>query len=241
MGASEARSRAFGLQPAGRAAALYAVCTPSLAGRRLTVEGRRINAVPFGRFALLLSYVDPAQTPSEADDARVRERAIERAALHGAVVPLRSPSLVADARDLVAYARDRTPQLVQTLARFRDRRECAVHAFAGPHVPPGGEPYLVRVAANVTRSARAPRAESERWAAATERAKTTWEAGAALADSMRRVRTGGRRGALWSAVLLVRNDRVAALRDLVDRDAAAAAAAGNTFHFEGPRAPFSFV
>ncbi len=226
------------LQPAGRGASLYAVCSPELAGRRLTVEGRRISAVSFGRFALLLSYTDASYAPSPYEDARIRERAIERAEAHGALVPLRSPSLVSDARDLVAYANARAPRFLRSLARFGTLRECAIHAFVGPHVPPGGDPYLVRVTGRVTRSAKPPRLDPER--PATAFALATWEACASHARSIRRVATSGR-GALWSATVLLRPENVARVREIVEKNEALGTTLGATLYLESPRAPFSFV
>ena len=76
---------------------LFAVGSPELASRRYTIEGRRVQAIRFGRLALLLGYVDQAAYASEElerrrdglpflrTEARIHERAVERASALGAV------------------------------------------------------------------------------------------------------------------------------------------------------------
>src|ERR1700676_1986902 len=89
------------IYPAGRAVVLYGVAAPELAGRRLVIEGRRIQAVRFGRLSLLIAFVAQGEYAGEElerhrcdavwlrNEARIHERAVERAAAHAAIVPAR--------------------------------------------------------------------------------------------------------------------------------------------------------
>ena len=244
-------SAASRLHPAGRAVALFAVASPELAGRRLVVDGRRVSAIRSERLALLLSYVDPAEYgPSElerhrldagwqASEARVHERAVERASAHGAVLPLRRLTIVPDATTLDAYARERTARWSRALARMGEKREYAVHAYVGPHASPLEAPYLLRVTARATRTARPPVLEAE--AEIVAFSQRLWTACTALAHAVRRVDAAKRRGALWSSALLVSANDVARLQELLERTAVQGATLGVSTYLEGPRAPFSFV
>ncbi len=209
-------------------------------------------AVPFDRFALLLSYVDrkaysptelerrAADTPWLASEARVHERAVERASLHGAVLPLRPLTVVADTNELEAYVSENAVRWSRSLARLAGRRECAVHVFVGPHAAiRGDEPYSLRVARHVTRSARLPLLEGP--AAVTEHARGIWQACTAIAQATRRIAPSERRGALWSAVLLLCEDDVKLVARALERTSSAGVALGVTTYLEGPRAPFSFA
>ncbi|MDQ2908404.1 MAG: GvpL/GvpF family gas vesicle protein [Candidatus Eremiobacteraeota bacterium] len=246
-----AGSAAANLHPAGRAVTLYAACGPELAGRRLLVNGRRVAAVRFGRVALLLAYVDPVQyAPSElerrradaaflAHEVRIHERAVERASAHGSVLPLHPLTVVTGTNDLEAYAREHAARWTRALTRLGDKREYAVHLYVGPHHVPLAEPYLLRVSGRATRSNRAPAIEARSDIA--EHAQSVWGACSALAQSLRAVPSPERRGALWSAALLVAPGDVAPLAEAVERSCAAGAPLGITAYLEGPRAPFTFV
>jgi hypothetical protein len=216
--------------PADRAAELFAVCEPELAGRRLSIEGRRVVAVPFDRFSLLLSYVE----------ARVHERAVERASQHGAVLPMRSFTIVEKTSELEAYVSGHAVRWSRSLARLGGRRECAVHLYAGPHVSLfTNEPYSIRVARHVTRSTRLPVLAGT--PDVVEYAREVWQACTSVAQAARRIAPGERRGVLWSAVLLLAAADVTVIAKVLERSAVAGAALGVTTYLEGPRAPFSFV
>jgi hypothetical protein len=58
----------------GARSVLLAVCAPEVAGRRLVIEGRRVQAVPFGRLALLLSFVAQSAYSARGDRARALSR-----------------------------------------------------------------------------------------------------------------------------------------------------------------------
>lgn len=239
------------LHPTGRAATLYAACGPELGGRRLLVDGRRVAAVRFGRIALLLAYVDPAQyAPSElerrrsdpaflAQEVRIHERAVERASVHGSVLPLHPLTVVMGSGELEAYAREHASRWTRALTRLGDKREYAVHLYVGPHPSPLGEPYLLRVSGRATRSNRTPAIDARSEIA--QHAQRVWGTCSALAQALRAVPTLERRGALWSAALLVAPGDVAPLTEAVERSAAAGAALGISAYLEGPRAPFTFV
>ncbi len=246
-----AGSAAPNLRPTGRAVTLFAACAPELAGRRLVIEGRRIAAVAFGKLALLLAYVDRDEfaprelerrrtdTAWQAHEARVHERAVERASAHGSVLPLRPLTVVPDAEGLDAYARENAPRWTRALARLGDKRECAVHLYVGPHASPLAEPYLLRVAQRATRSTRTPPIDAN--AQIAQHAQHVWGTCSALVQALRRVPTLERRGALWSAALLVVPADIGPLSDALERSAAAGARIGVSAYLEGPRAPFSFV
>lgn len=246
-----ATSAAPNLHPAGRAVTLLAACGPELAGRRLVIEGRRVFSVRFGRLALLLSYVDPAQYgPSElerrrsdaawqAQEARIHERAVERASAHGHVLPLRPLTVVAGTDVLEGYVREHAPRWTRGLARLGNKRECAVHLYVGPHAMPLSEPYLLRVAGRANRSNRAPIITAR--AEIAQHAQRVWEACSARAQGVRRIRGPERRGDLWAAALLVAPSDVGPLAEAVEGCAAVGATLGITAYFEGPRAPFSFA
>ena len=246
------RASAPRVYPAGRAAELFAVCEPELAGRRLSVDGRRVVAVPFERFSLLLSYVDPktysaqelerrrGDRPWQAIEARVYERAVERASVHGAVLPMRSFTIVENTNELEAYVNGNALRWSRSLARLGGRRECAVHLYAGPHAPLfTNEPYSIRVARRVTRSGRLPALTGS--PEVVEYARDVWQACTSVALAARRIAPGDGRGVLWSAVLLLADGDVTAIAKSLEGSAVAGAALGVTTYLEGPHAPFSFV
>ncbi len=250
MGTVNAR-RAPRPHPAGRAAVLYAVCAPGIAGRKLTIEGRRIAAVGFGRFSLLLSYVDATtyspgerdrrsgDEPWQATEARIHERAVERASALGAAMPLPPFSIVASANELEAFVADQSSRWSRALVRYKDLRECAIHVYAGPHASPFGEPYLRRVTARATRSARAPMMDGG--VEAVEHALDLWKLCTSIARSARRISHAGKRPPLWSATLLLASDDLAKLTAALEPAAALGSAIGVTTYLETPRLPFSFV
>lgn len=237
--------------PVGRAVLLLAVCAPELAGRRLAVEGRRVQAMRVGRLALLLSFVDQAgYAPEEVErkrcdpawlavEARVLEQSVERVRAVGPVAPMPLLTAVPQAADLEAHARERYAKWSRALARLGTKRECVVHLYAGPHAPPGGEPYLLRVTQRAGRAPRVPAFEAP--PPTLEHAQRVWQACTEIAAATRRVRTAGRRGALWSAAFLLGDEQIDALAGTLEGFSVAGAALGVTAHLEAPRAPFTFV
>lgn len=250
-GASSGRNPAVRprVYPAGRAVILLAVCAPELAGRRLTVEGRRVQAVRFGRVALLLSFVDSSAIEELerkrgdaswlAAQARLLEIAVERARSSVAVLPMRLLTVFADSGALEECAREQYARWCRALTRLGSKRECVVHLYAGPHAPPGGEPYLVRISLRSSRSARPPAIKAG--AAVAAYAQQLWLACTRIATATRRVQTGNRRGALWSAALLVNERDVNALSSLLGASAENGSQLGVSAYLEAPRAPFTFV
>jgi hypothetical protein len=237
--------------PAGRAVVLLAVCAPEVAGRRLVIEGRRVQAVPYGRLALLLSFVAQSAYSAQeiarrraepawlAGEARFLEQAVERARASGAVLPMRLLTVFPHSGALEETAREYYARWSRALTRLGPKRECAVHLYAGPHTAPGGEPYVVRVSQRALRTARAPGIKAE--AAVAAHAQQLWQACVKVATAARRVQTTGRRGALWSAALLVNERDVAVLSALVEVSAEAGARLGVSAYLEMPHAPFTFV
>jgi hypothetical protein len=109
--------------------------------------------------------------------------------------------------------------------------------FAGPHVAPGGAPYVLRVAQRATRSGRPP--ALKRRTPAAEHARKLWHACAEIATSTRRL--PAERGALWSGAMLVDEDAIESLATILRGSADAGVPLGVTAYLEEPRAPFSFV
>jgi len=233
----------------GRAVVLLAVADASLAGRRYTVEGRRVVVVRFGRLSLALSYVDPVEYAPERlsaqreqvgwlrNEARLHERAVERA---GAVAVLPAPllSVYADPSELERAAKSRYARWCRTLAPVGKRREYVVHAFTGPHAPPGGEPYLLRVSARVLRgSGRALKGEPE----IVELLTALGQSCAGGARATRRIASNRARGHRFAAALLLDDTELAALKPRLSTHAQAGAPLGLSLYLEGPRAPFSFI
>jgi hypothetical protein len=230
---------------------LLGVCSPELAGRRLTIEGRRVQSLRFGRLALLVAFVDQDAYALDAierkrgepawlaAEARVLEHAIERAGASGTVLPMRLLTAFPHAGALEESAREQYPRWSRALTRLGGKRECVVHLYAGPHAPPGGEPYVLRIAQRASRSARLPAIKGD--PAVVDHAQRLWRSCSRLATATRRVQTGGRRGALWSAVMLVPEGGVGALSAAIEATVEAGAALGVTAYLEAPRAPFTFV
>jgi len=240
------------LHPSDRAAVIYAFCSPELVGRRMTIEGRRVQALAAGRFGLLASYVDRESFTPEAlvervDDrawqahhARVHERAVERLGELGGVVPTRPLTIVADATTLAAYARERAVAWARAYNKFRDARECAVHLYAGPHRLPFDEPYLVRVSARVERSSRVAASLGSDASELEVRARAFVDACVTSASASRRMPTTGR-GHLASLTLLLPAGAEQRLAALAHEARAELQALGVAAYLEAPRAPHSFV
>jgi hypothetical protein len=236
--------------PAGRAVVVLAACAPELAGRRLMVEGRRVQAVRFGRLALVLEFVDGSAYAPEAiergrDDeswlaaeARLLEGAVERMRAHGAVLPMRLLTVFAHPEALEETAREQYARWSRSLSRLGTKRECVVHLFAGPHVPPGGSPYVLRVARRASRTGRAPAFKGE--SAVIEHARRVWRECSEIATAARRIAEGAR-GSLFSAAMLLEPEAVDPLGNVLDRAAEAGRPLGVSAYLETPRAPFSFV
>jgi hypothetical protein len=97
----------------------------------------------------------------------------------------------------------------------------------------------VRISQRALRTARAPAIKAG--AEITAHAQQLWQACTKVATATRRVQTGGRRGAIWSASLLVNERDVATLSALVEASAEAGARLGVSAYLETPHAPFTFV
>ena len=239
------------IYPAGRAVVLHGVAAPELAGRRFTIEGRRVQAVRFGRLTLVIAFVSQNDyTGDELErrrsdpvwlriEARIHERAVQRASLQAAMVPARLLTIFTHPAALEETAREFYARMCRSLTRLGGKQEFVLHAFAGPHAPPGSEAYLLRVTARVARSTRseAPRAKDEIARALAE----IWRTCGALATAVRRIEGAPGRGLLGSLALLVPDSDAESLRMLVSKASIEAAPHGMTYYLEGPRAPFSFV
>ena len=237
--------------PAGRALALFGIGDAGLVGRRLVVDGRRIQGLRFGRLALLVAYVDPLEyAPEEIErrrgreswlwnEARIHERTVERAATHGTVVPARLLTVFPDSAALELSAREHAARWARSLGRIGAQRECVLHVFAGPHAPPGREPYLVRVTGRVARGRRAAAFKGE--PRLGEHIAALRNACAEAALAMRRIAPSTERGAVLTAAFLTGEAGLETLRQAVERSAEAGASLGVTAYLEGPRVPFSFV
>ncbi len=237
--------------PAGRAVVLHGIAAPELAGRRLVVEGRRVQAVRFGRLALVIAFVhqndyagdelerhrcDPLWLRAEA---RIHERAVQRAGAQAAIVPARLLTVFEHPAALEETATEFYARMCRSLTRLGGKQEFALHAYAGPHAAPGGESYLLRVSAHATRSTRValPKAKDD----VARELKAIWQTCGTLATAVRRIEGSPARGLLGSLALLVPESEAETLKLHVSNASLGAAPHGITYYLEGPRAPFSFV
>jgi hypothetical protein len=237
--------------PAGRSVVFHGFGVPELAGRRFTIDGRRMQALRFGRLALLVSFVDAtAFAPEEVErqrcdvdwsarEARLHERAIGRALAHGTFVPARFLSVFAHPLALEEAAAEHYARWCRSLTRLGGKREFALHVYAGPHAALGGDPYILRVAAHASRSMRIalPKVDDAIVAALKELLSGC----SAIATAVRRVEGVPARGLLGSSVYLIPEADGDVLRMLVSKASLSGAARGLTYYLEGPRAPFSFT
>ncbi len=239
------------IYPAGRAVVFHGFGAPQLAGRRFVVDGRRFVAVRFGRLALLISFVDQAAyAPDEIErrradsdwfrtEARYHERAVARASAMAPFVPGRLLTVFSHPLALEETAAESYARWSRSLTRLGGKREFTLHVFAGPHAAPGGEPYLLRVAARATRSTRVPTPKlADDVAGALEEVRGSCEA---QATALRRIAGAPARGLIAAVVYLVDEEKCELLKMLVTKAALAGKALGLTYYLEGPRAPFSFV
>lgn len=239
------------MYPVDRAVIILAVCAPELAGRRLTVEGRRIVVAVYARVALLLAFVDRyAYAPAAVErlradpswlaaEARLLEVAVERVSLHGDVVPMRLLTVVSNVEALETIAREQSRAWSRALARLATKRECVVHLFIGPHVPPGGDPYVLRIAGRAVKTGRLVlKGQPE---AVVDHVRSVWRMCVEGARATRRLPTANDRGALWSGVVLLEESAVATFAVAFTDGAAAGLPLGISAYLEPPRPPFSFV
>lgn len=229
---------------------LYAFAPPELAGRRFSVEGRRVHAIRYGRLALLVGFADREafagdqveRRRGDADwlrtEARIHEHAVERAAAHAAVVPARLLSVYASPEALEQAVRSAYVRWSRLLARLAGKREFVLHAFAGPHAAPGLESYLLRVSARAARSSRVPVPKAPPPVAGAVQA--LWKACAATAGAVRALQRPTGRGALGSVAYLVDEGGEEALRAAIAEAVPGGAALGISYYLEGPRLPFTF-
>jgi hypothetical protein len=230
---------------------LLGICAPELAGRKLTIDGRRVSAIAFERMSLLVSFVEPSAYEAEnlaslradpirfAIEARLLEQAVERAGASAPVIPAKALTIYADPEALEAAARENASRWARSLARLGSKRECVVHVYVGPHVAPGGDPFVARVSARSSRSGRAPALRGDD--GVVEHATALFKACSDGAIATRRVRSSPERGAIWTASFLVNEGDVEKFELLVERSSEKGAPIGVTAHFEGPRLPYSFV
>lgn len=239
------------ISPVGRAVLLLGICAGESAGRRLTVDGRRVQTVRYGSLALVVAFVDQAAYDAEevarkrvdaawlAMEARALERTVDRFSIVADVLPMKLLTVYPDAEALEAAAHVRHARWSRALARLGDKRECVVHVYGGPHLRPGAAPYVARVSACALRTARMPAFAGE--PSVVMPLEALFRDLDALAISSRRVPAERIRGARFITALLLGESDVVALHGLIDRWNAAVSHIGLTAYMEGPRRPFSFV
>ncbi|HTV72787.1 MAG TPA: GvpL/GvpF family gas vesicle protein [Candidatus Acidoferrales bacterium] len=239
--------------PTGRAIVLYAVTSLELAGRRLTVDGRRMQAVRFGQVALAIAYVDPGEYAGEAlerkrsdplaltTEARMQAHLVERLARHVTVLPQRLFTVFADMAALEAAARTLHQRWNRALTRLAEKDEYSLRLFVGPHLRGSGEPYVLRVSERAMRSSRLVerRAGADAQAVAAH-VRELWQACTAHAAGVRTVKTPAGRGPILSAVFLVPRSAREAFALVVSEQRVRAGRLGITYYLEGPLAPYTF-
>jgi Gas vesicle synthesis protein GvpL/GvpF len=130
----------------------YAVCEPATAAaslRRRGLGGATLRAIESGGVAGVYSRhraLDPHPTRDMVLD---HERVVEAIMAHGAVLPVRFGTRVADEDRLAAVLTERGDELLRSLARVRGRTELGVRVTpelpgpAGGAVAPSGRDYLL--------------------------------------------------------------------------------------------------
>ena len=246
--APASRARVY---PVGRAVLLLGIAHAALAGRRVNVDGRRVQSVRYGSLALIVAFVDQiaydhdeiARKRGEvswlATEARAHERAVDRLASNGDILPMKLLTVFPHADVLEAYALASQARWTRALARVATKRECVVHVYAGPHVAPGKGAYVARVSECATRVTRLPVFKGE--TPLREALASLWRDCMKLGLAARRVVPMPARGAHFSLAILLPHGDVDALGALVERWNARGAALGLTAYCEGPRRPFTFV
>jgi hypothetical protein len=235
----------------GRAVLLLGIANAALAGRRLNVDGRRVQGIRYGSIALVVTFVDQdayerdeiARKRVEASwlatEARALERAVDRLAASGDVLPMKLLTVFPDAGALEAHALERAARWTRALARVGSKRECVVHVYAGPHVAPGSGAYVARVSECATRATLLPVFKGD--APLAEALGSLWRDCVGLGLASRRIVPMPSRGAHFSLAILLPQGDVEALGALVDRWNARGSALGLIAYCEGPRRPFTFV
>lgn len=239
------------MYPAGRAVLLLGIGSAALAGRRLNVDGRRVQSVRCGSLALVVAFVDQqAYDRAEiarkrveaawlATEARALERSIDRLAASGDILPMKLLTVFPHVDALEACALESQARWTRALARVGSKRECVVHVYAGPHVAPGSEPYVARVSECATRATRLPAFDGA--PTLTEALASLWRDCVGLGLASRRIASMPARGAQFALAVLLPPGDVETLGALVDRWNARSAALGLIAYCEGPRRPFTFV
>ena len=250
MSKSGGASSAARVYPAGRAVLLYAFAGPELAGRRFSIEGRRVHAIRCGRLALLVGFADRETYAGDQlerrrgdanwlrTEARIHELAVERAGAHAPVVPARLLSVYGSSEALEQAIRAASVRWSRLLVRLAGKKEYVLHAFFGPHPAPAVESYLLRVSARAARSSRVPVPKAPPPIASAVQA--LWKACAANAGAVRALQRPTTRGALGSVAYLLDEGGEETLRATLADAAAAGSALGITYYLEGPRLPFTF-
>ncbi len=248
---SSGAASAARVYPAGRAVLLYAFASPELAGRRFSVEGRKIQAIRYGRIALVVGFADREAFKNEQverrrsdaswlkAEARIHETAVERAAAHAQVVPAKLLSVYGSSEALEQAVRQAYVRWSRQLARLADKREYVLHAFSGPHPAPALDGYMLRVSARASRTSRVPVPKAPPPIANAVQA--TWKACAANASAVRALQRPTGRGALGSVAYLIEDGGEEALRTTIGEASKAGAELGITYYLEGPRLPFTFA
>jgi hypothetical protein len=242
------------VSPTGRAIAVYAVTSPEVAGRRFTIDGRRMQAVRFGQVALAIAYLDPLEYTGEAlehkrtdpvalaAEARVQEHVAERLGRLGTVLPQALLTVFADMPGLEAAARTQHQRWNRALARLAEKDEYSLRLFVGPHLRESPEPYVLRVSERAMRRSRLvePRSGAD-VAAVGEHVRALWEACTVKAAAVRTIKTPGGRGPVLSAAFLVARSERDAFALLVSEHRLRGSELGITYYLEGPLAPFTFA
>lgn len=247
-GSTGSRSNVY---PVGRAVLLLGIANAALAGRRVNVDGRRVQSVRYGSIALVVTFVDQDAYDRDeiarkrvdaswlATEARALERAVDRLAAGGDILPMKLLTVFPHSGALEAHALESAARWTRALARVGSKRECVVHVYAGPHVAPGSGAYVARVSECATSATRLPVFEGD--APLTEALGSLWRDCVGLGLASRRIVPMPARGAHFSLAILLPQGDVEALGALVDRWNTRGSVLGLIAYCEGPRRPFTFV
>lgn len=217
-----------------RGVALVGIVEGTLAGRRFSVDGVRVEALPYRDLALLVRPLRGPEVALVGDatwiarEETVLLRLCDRLSVKAALLPARPGTVFASSGDLDAAAEQRYRRWRRALGRVAGKQEWLVLGYAGPHPVPGA-----------CSSAPLGKTLTGRRAVVAAPFLDLWKATSDLASHARLIAPRDPRAA-FGAAFLVAAEHASAFRALLAR-AVAFGTAGTTIYHAGPRAPFHFA
>jgi len=218
-----------------RGIALIGVGHASLAGRRFTCEGVRVEAMEYRDLALLVRALRNDEVGRVGDaswmarEERLVLRLCDRLIAKSSLLPAKPGTVFASRSELNETAKQTYGRWRRALGRVMGKQEWLVLGYAGPHSAPAacGSAVLGKVLVGRRSVIGAPFAD-------------LWHALSSVAAQGRLIVPRDPRAA-FGAALLVAAEHATAFRHTMLRAVAECAATGVTVYYAGPRAPFHFT